>query len=206
MSNYDSRNSLGRATVALAAANIAVYMIGALSPRLAGAIYEGGVLSVNAVVSDREMYRVVTSMFLHADTQHLFSNTVALLYLGDPIEKRLGALRYLLIYFAAGIAGNLITLAWELRAMEDWSSLGASGAVFGLIGALLTLCVAYRNRMGSITPARVAAMAAYSVYSGFMMENVNNIAHIGGFLAGLVFGALMLLIPGGAGRRRGRGY
>ncbi len=201
MSYYDSRNSLGRTTVVLAAANIAVYVLGVLSPKLGRAIYAGGVLSLDGVVLDREFFRIVTSMFLHADTRHLFSNTVALLYLGDPIEKRLGAVRYLILYFAAGIGGNLLTILWELRTMENWNSLGASGAVFGLIGGLLVLCIAYRNRMGSITPARVAAMAVYSVYSGFMMENVNNIAHIGGLVTGLAAGALMVLIPGKTVRR-----
>ena len=199
MRNYNSDNSLGPATIALAVVNIAVYVLGVLSPGLGFTLYRKGVLSPERILADREVYRIVTSVFLHADTNHLFSNTVALLYMGDPVEKRLGSLKYLIIYFVSGIGGNLLTLFYETRTGQGWNSLGASGAVFGLIGALLVLCIVYRNRMGSITPARMLAMAAYSVYSGFMMENTNNIAHIGGLIAGLLSGAVLSL-PG-AGRQ-----
>ncbi|MBO5504177.1 MAG: rhomboid family intramembrane serine protease, partial [Lachnospiraceae bacterium] len=94
--------------------------------------YEEGTLVGYAVAEQGEYWRIVTSMFLHAGTDHIFSNMLILYFVGIEMERRFGHLRMLLLYFASGIAGNLLSLAAELRMHEVWRSLGASGAVFGV--------------------------------------------------------------------------
>ncbi len=180
-------------TAALTAVNVIIFLIQFFYEPAARFFYEEGTLVGYAVTEQGEYWRIVTSMFLHAGTDHIFSNMIILYFVGIEVERRFGHLRMLLLYFASGIAGNLLSLAAEMRLHEVWRSLGASGAVFGVVAAMAVLAVRNRRYIGRRGMQRVLFGIAFSLYSGFRTAGTNNYAHVGGFLTGIALTCLFLL-------------
>ena len=139
-------------------------------------------------------------MFLHMDVGHLFSNMIVLYYVGEIVEQRLGHIFYALLYFCSGIAGGVLSMGYELLSGNYISSVGASGAVFGVEGALLLLVILHHGRMQSMTLGRVAFVIAFSLYSGFTSTDINNAAHIGGLLMGFALAAVFCMLQSCIGR------
>lgn len=159
-------------------------------------LYNIGAFSVVNLIEDGEWYRIFTSMFLHADIGHLFSNMLILYYIGNVVEKRLRHLSYVLLYFLSGLAGNIFSAGFELFTGDYVSSVGASGAVFGVEGALLMLALLHKGKLAGITTGRIVFSIAFSLYNGFTSSYVNNAAHVGGVLMGFVAaGICWLLLP-----------
>lgn len=137
---------------------------------------------------DGQTWRLVSYMFLHGGLLHLLVNSVALFDLGRLSERLFGWRRLLLIYLTTGVAAGVASAWWN-----PWvNSVGASGAIFGVMGALLAFLLDRGNGIpvAVMRPhvAGLAAMAGYSLLYGFVAQGVDNAAHIGGFLAGLVWG------------------
>lgn len=191
---FDRRWLSSTVTVALVLINIALYL---LSFVFGDALHDAGVLDVALVVEDGEWRRLATAAFLHADLMHLFSNMVLLFYIGGVVERNIGAVSYLVLYLVSGITGNLLTVFYELANNERWTSLGASGAVFGVMGAMLVLLLHVRKQLRGRSSLlyRVGFMIAYSLLTGIRYGGVNNIAHIGGLLTGA--GICFLVTLGG---------
>ena len=145
------------------------------------------------LIESGEYYRLFTSMFLHFGIQHLINNMLLLLFLGDYLERAVGKIRYLVIYLGGGLVGNLCSYLHELFLMKTGEapavSAGASGAF-------------RKGRLEDLTFRRMAVMAVLSLLVGFQSSNVDNFAHIGGFLAGAV---LMAVLYPGMARIRKRG-
>ena len=140
------------------------------------------------VVYDLELWRLVTSMFLHGDLLHLFSNMFSLLIFGSYIELSFSKVKFLLIYFISGFLGSLFTVFFlPLNTI----SLGASGAIFGLIGAVLSMFIFERNN-----PLIILGLiyAFYFVITSFR-PGVNYFAHIFGLLGGFVTGYMLRKKP-----------
>ncbi len=149
-------------------------------------LYQLGRLSVPDVVLQGEYGRIVWAMFLHADRYHLFNNMLILFFLGEMLEKEIGHIRLAVFYFLSGIGGNIVSLLARFLS-DDWTtSIGASGAVFGLDGVLLALVLFWGRRLSGVTPVRVILMIALSLYNGFTGSNIDNAAHIGGLLVGFI--------------------
>lgn len=177
-------------SVALVAANVVIFLLCQLPGNM---LYDRGCLSAYEIIAHGEYARIIWSMFLHADINHLFSNMIILLFMGAMIEKEIGHIPYVVIYLASGIGGNLLSLADKVI-NNDWAvSLGASGAIFGLDGLLLALVLFSRRKMNNVTPARVVLMICLSLYSGFTGGNVDNLAHIGGLLVGFMLGMILCI-------------
>ena len=159
--------------------------------------------SARNVVTAGSMF---TSMFLHFGIQHLINNMLLLLFLGDYLERAVGKIRYLVIYLGGGLVGNLCSYLHELSLMKTGEapavSAGASGAIFSAVGAMLVLLAFRKGRLEDLTFRRMAVMAVLSLLVGFQSSNVDNFAHIGGFLAGAV---LMAVLYPGMARIRKRG-
>ena len=136
------------------------------------------------VVNDLELWRLVTSMFLHGDVLHLFSNMLSLLIFGSYIELSFSKLKFVLIYFISGFLGSLLTV---FLLPLNTISLGASGAIFGLIGAALSILIFDRNN-----PLIILGLiyAFYFVISSFS-PGINYFAHIFGLLSGFTTGYLL---------------
>ena len=137
-----------------------------------------------------EYYRLLTAMFMHFGAYHLFFNMYALSVLGPSIDYVCGSVRFLLIYLLSGIAGNAATMLAEERTGRYRLSAGASGSVFGLLGACAVLAVAgYGFSLRSI----MTTLAINLVY-GFSSRRINMVAHAGGFLGGAAVMAVMLML------------
>lgn len=177
----------------IVAANVIVYIACMFT---GDSLYNIGAFSIRNIIVEREWYRVITSMFLHADIQHLLSNMLILYYIGNVVEKYTGCVPYAIIYFLSGIMGNMFSAGYEMFTGNYVSSVGASGAVFGIEGALLMLVIIYKGKCSEVTAGRLAFSIAFSLYCGFTSSYVNNAAHIGGLLTGFTAaGICWLFIP-----------
>ena len=182
-------HALSWANIILVAVNVIIFLICTFTGKL---LYNRGALSVEQVLLHGEFYRLFTSMFLHWDVEHLFSNMIVLYYVGAIVERELGTLPYTALYLLSGLMGNLFSIGYELFVNLYGSSAGASGAVFGVEGALLFLVMIRRGRLESMTVGRVAFAVAFSLYCGFTSEGVNNAAHVGGVLMGFTAAAAIV--------------
>lgn len=179
--------------ICLVTVNVIVFLICTFTGDM---LYNKGALGVQAVIEDGSYYRMITSMFLHWDVQHLFSNMIVLYYVGEMVEKRIGHIPYAMLYFLSGIAGGVFSMGYELMMRDYFYSAGASGAVFGVEGALFLLAAANRGRQGYMTVGRVAFAVMFSLYCGFTSTGVNNAAHVGGVFMGFaVMAVIMMLCP-----------
>jgi len=105
---------------------------------------EHGAMYVPYMLEGEEKYRLVTSMFMHFDINHLLNNMLMLAVIGWNLEYEIGKIKFLIIYFGSGLCGNILSAYGDILTGEYAVSAGASGAVFGIVGALLY--VALRNK------------------------------------------------------------
>lgn len=180
-------------TVLLAGANVIVFLILSMQGMTEDAEFmlHHGAMYVPYVAEGGEYYRLFTCMFLHFGFDHLMNNMVVLLIVGWNLELTIGKIRYLLIYIASGLCGNIVSAIWDIRTGEYVVSAGASGAVFGLIGALLYVALRNRGQSGSISGRRLIFMILLMLYYGFSSAGVDNAAHVGGLLSGFLFAVLL---------------
>lgn len=169
--------------------NIVLFLICTFTGNL---LYNKGAFYVWSIIVDKEYYRFISSVFLHYDIQHIFNNMILLFFIGRIIEKQVGHIAYLFIYLLSGIGGNLVSALWEWKTEAYSVSVGASGAVFGLTGALFVLVIFHKGRLEQIRWQGVILMIVLSVYNGFTTNNINNAAHIGGLLTGIILTILVL--------------
>ena len=141
-------------------------------------------------VREGQYYRLITAMFLHFGVYHLLFNMYALSVIGPAVEYVCGPVIYLIIYLAAGLAGNVVTLAVDAKRGKYALSAGASGCIFGLLGACLVLAIAgYGFSLRSI----VTTLAINLVY-GLFSKRINMSSHAGGFVGGAAIMAVILLV------------
>ena len=143
------------------------------------------------IVQNGEVYRLFTSMFLHFGIEHLVNNMLVLFVLGSRLEQVIGKLRFLFIYLAGGMAGNIFSLILELRNQDFSVSAGASGAVFAVMGAMIYVVIRNKGWLGDLSMRQILVMAVFSLYFGFTSSGVDNAAHIGGMIAGFVLAVLI---------------
>ena len=146
-----------------------------------GALYAPGVRS-------GEWYRLVTHLFLHGDIMHLANNMLILFCLGNALEHYLGKFSYAGIYFFSGILAGLGSVVYNT---DNTVSVGASGAVFGVVGAMAWLVIKNRGRLMGFTGPRMLIFVLMSVYAGFADQGVDNAAHIAGLIAGFLLAILI---------------
>lgn len=152
---------------------------------------EHGAMYVPYMMKNEEYHRLVTSMFLHFDFDHLLNNMVLLGVIGWTLEHEIGKIRFLIIYFASGIAGNILSAWGDLMTREYAVSAGASGAVYGIIGALLYVALRNKGHIGDISGRGLLCMIGLSLYYGFTSSGVDNLAHIGGLAAGFILAVFL---------------
>lgn len=187
-------------TLGFVAINIFLYIASVFSGDL---LYNEGAFSLRYLLQGGQWQRLITSMFLHADVDHLAGNMLMLYMAGELVEKYVGKRRFAILYFFSGISGSLLYAVYEFFTGRYVDSIGASGAVFGVIGALLVIVARHRGRYADITLGRMGFMLVYMFYMGLRTSNVNNAAHIGGLLGGMILTVFYMLI---GNRESGRRY
>lgn len=142
------------------------------------------------LVGSGEIYRFLTAMFLHGGIQHLAGNMILLYFMGEMIEHKTGSGKYAVIYLLSGIMGNVVSYMYEMLSGARYVSVGASGGVYGIIGAVAYL-VLRKTKGLNVDPKRLLVMLGLCVYSSFATPHVDFAAHIGGLIAGFVITALL---------------
>ena len=180
-------------TQALIVLNVGVYLVelllGGSLNGTGNAIYEEGVLVSSAIdssgqpagVAEGEWWRLATAMFLHYGPVHLGMNMLVLWFLGPGIEEYFGHVRYALVYLVAGLAGSAGALVWS----PDALTVGASGAIWGIMGAALIL----ERRRIYVFGGQAMGLLVLNLAITFLIPGVS----IGGHLGGLAGGALATL-------------
>ena len=135
----------------------------------------------NAIRSG-EYYRLITGGFLHGSILHLLCNMYALYVLGSQAESFYGKVKYFIIYLGSLITGSLLSMLFNL----DGISIGASGAIFGLLGSLLYFGYNYRVYLGNTLVNQILPVILINLMLGFVLAGVDNFGHIGGLAGGLV--------------------
>lgn len=180
-------------TVALIVINVAVFMILTVLGNTEDAVFMlgHGAMYEPYITEGHEYYRIITCLFLHFGISHLLNNMVLLGALGWNLELETGKVRFLIIYFVSGIAGNIASLIYDMTIGQPAVSAGASGAIFGLMGALVYVVIANRGRLGRLSGRGMLIMVALSLYFGLTSSGVDNLAHIGGLAAGFLLAVLL---------------
>lgn len=176
------------ATYALIAINVIVFLVeiangagGLFSDQTSQFVVDWGLYG--PFVAEGEVYRLVTSGFLHASIIHIGFNMFLLLILGRLLEPALGTPRFLVLYFASLLAGSFGALAVEPNAL----TIGASGAVFGLAGAVFIIA---RGRGMDALAGEIGFLILFNLVLGFLVPRIS----VGGHIGGLVGGAICALI------------
>ncbi len=162
-------------------------------------LLEHGALSYPEVFQGHEYYRLFTYMFLHGGIDHLFNNMLILWFIGDNLEKQMGHMKYLILYFASGILAGFASMSYNSSIGRYVVCVGASGAIFGVAGALALIVLVNRGRVENLTARQMVLFIALSLYGGFTSQGVDNIAHVGGLLAGVLLGLMLYRRKKGAG-------
>jgi len=148
----------------------------------ANLLYKFGGL-VNFGNNYKEIYRLISSMFLHAGLLHLLCNMYSLYVIGPQLESFFGKTKFIIIYLISGIIGNLLSLAFL---QDNIVSVGASGAIFGLLGALLYFGYHYRVYLSTVIKSQIIPLILLNLSIGFFASGINNFAHIGGLIGGVL--------------------
>ena len=129
-----------------------------------------------------QYYRLITGIFLHGGLIHLLCNCYSLYVVGSQIESFLGKFKFLIIYLVSGISGALFSMIFG----GNYASIGASGAIFGLLGSLVYFGYHYRVYLGTVIKSQIIPLIVLNLALGFMLSGVDNSAHIGGLIGGTI--------------------
>lgn len=168
---------------------IAMYIFGDGSTYIRTLIKFGG----NAVELTKrgDYFRLFTSLFLHAGIVHLLCNMYSLYVIGPQTESFYGKLKYLFIFIFSGICGSILSTAFS---GNNTVSVGASGAIFGLLGALVYFGYHYRVYLGNVLKSQIIPIIILNLLIGLTFSGIDNFAHIGGLIGG-VFASMAVGVP-----------
>ncbi len=139
-------------------------------------------LAVNRYfITSGQYYRLITGIFCHASIWHLVFNMYALYIIGMQLESFLGKYKYLAIYLLSGLSGSLLSILFSSN-----YSVGASGAIFGLMGSLLYFGYHYRVYLDSVVKSQIIPLILINLIIGFSFTGIDNFAHIGGLVGGIL--------------------
>lgn len=178
-------------TVLIVAVNVIVWLLLELMGDTNSSMFmlNHGAMEPESILIYGEWWRVFTCMFLHFGPEHLVNNMLMLFLIGIRLES-LGKLRFLLLYFLAGITGNLLSLWGMVKTGDMAVSAGASGCIFGIMGALAAAVILNKGRFKGLTTRGLIFITLLSLYFGFTTSGVDNWAHVGGLIGGIILGVI----------------
>lgn len=196
-----AREETSHVTIALIAANCLLFMLAEL---FGGSTMSSSVLiewggAYTPYIREGAYWRLFTSMFMHSGIRHLLNNMLLLYVLGQHLEFLLGKVRYALLYLLGGLGGNIVAYVGYERKAMDIVSVGASGAVYAVIGGLIWIIARNKGQVDGLTMRQMMIMLAFSLYFGFAAADVSNAAHIGGLICGFLLSILLYRRPAPTG-------
>ena len=145
-------------------------------------------------VHDGEWWRLITCLFLHANTYHLMNNMIMLFAVGAFVEEALKPLKFLILYFGCGIGASLASYFYA-GLDTGMVSVGASGAIFGILGTLIYIVLRHKGHYARLSWKGMLLLLALSIYYGFASGGIDNAAHLGGLVIGFLLGILLYRKP-----------
>ena len=207
-------------TLGLLVLNIVGYIF---CTQMGEVVYTIGSMNAEKILVAHEYYRFLTSVFLHADIEHLVINMIFLFGLGQMVEQVTGHISFSIVYLLSGFGGSIFSILYAVLTGKIYDAVGASGAIFGLVGALFILVVArdlkrrshsqgtveildQRGRQipgsyESVSVGRIIFAVVYMIYSGSRAAGVDNAAHVGGLLCGIMIMAVINIVNTGGYKR-----
>ena len=192
--NYLEKYKEHSLTYTLMLISIVVFIVGQLSPSLDKYFYENGVLHGYSLIIKGEYSRLLSSTFLHSDTVHILMNMLSLLIVGRVVEQLFTKFAYLSIYFLSAFFGSFAAIYMNLGVQ----AVGASGAIFGLFGALAGFAFVHRNTMRDQFIAfmkNFGVILVLNLVIGFAFPSISISAHVGGLIAGMIGGFIIAKNP-----------
>ncbi|MEI3337013.1 MAG: rhomboid family intramembrane serine protease [Clostridium sp.] len=179
-------------TMIIIAINVVLYIITAIMSKnildinAYVLLYMGG--NYGALVSHGQVWRLLTCAFLHGGLIHILCNMYALYAIGPQVEILFGRVKYIIIYFFSAIGGSLLSY----KCSPNNLSIGASGAIFGLFGAMVVFVLKYKDRIPKKVLNNLFGVIILNLLIGFNLQGIDNFGHIGGLLAGALVAFLIL--------------
>lgn len=136
-------------------------------------------------------WRYLSAMFLHIGWEHLLFNCFSLLVFAPPLERLLGHIRYVVFYLLSGIAGSLLSLMLYDDSLRVGLSAGASGAIYGVLGAFLHIVLLQRHKLDEASRKTVITILVIGVLMSIFIQRIDLLAHVGGGFAGFALYGLM---------------
>ncbi len=156
---------------------------------------QSGAMYAPFVLGQGQYYRLITSLFMHFGASHLMNNMLVLFVLGDNLEHALGHVKYFIFYMLCGVGAGIVSMYVQMRTGDIAVGAGASGAIFGVVGGLVYAVGVNRGRLGNLTSRQLGVMILLTLYHGFTSMNIDNSAHIGGLVTGILLGILLYRKP-----------
>ncbi|SFN75536.1 rhomboid protease GluP [Pseudobutyrivibrio sp. UC1225] len=187
----------GPVTFLLVAINIIVFLV----LEFMGDTEDGTFMLLNGamnpylVLYNHEWYRLFTATFMHFGIDHLANNMLLLFLLGQIFERAVGTTRYVGIYLGSGLAGSFLSFFYMCLVGKNDIVAGASGAIFGIVGGMIIVVIVNKGKYSGISTKRMIFMALLTLYFGFATAGTDNVGHLGGLLAGIVFTFISYGIP-----------
>ncbi|SFQ21482.1 rhomboid protease GluP [Butyrivibrio proteoclasticus] len=180
-------------SIAIFLLNVIIYI---LSQHITKWMYADGAMVTERILGEGEFYRIFTAMFLHADIDHICNNMAILILVGAVVENYTGHLFYVVLYLLSGFFGNILSMAYEVKNNLTWFSIGASGAIMGIVGFLAAWIIANRTTFlkNRGTAVRMLFLLVFIVEACFFQKGANTPAHLGGFLTGFVLGVINIIV------------
>ena len=179
-------------TKALIISNVIIFFLLESMGQTESAIFmmENGAVYPPYLYERGEYWRLFTATFMHFGLSHLLHNMVMLAAAGQILERALGQVKYVLLYFLAGIGGSALSYAQMMRSGEYAVAAGASGAIYGVLGALAWVVIIHKGRYETLTGKGMVGMLILCMYYGLSTGNVDNWGHIGGLIMGFLLSIL----------------
>ena len=133
-------------------------------------------------VKSGKFYVLITSMFIHGNLIHLLFNMYALYIIGPQVESFYGKIKYLAIYFGSGILGALLSDIF----LQNSISVGASGAIFGLLSSIVYFGYHYRAYLDTVIRSQIMPLIIFNIFLGIVLPNIDTFCHIGGLIGGVL--------------------
>lgn len=189
----ENLNKAAPVNIVIVAANVIVFFVMEFLGDTNDTLFmlEHGASFAPLIFEKHQYWRLVTCMFLHFGSRHLFNNMLVLAFVGDRLEKLTGKVRYLLIYFGGGLLAGIISAGFDYMSDDFYVSAGASGAVFAVVGALAWVLIRHRGQLYDISIQQIVLFVIFSIYLGFQGGGVDNAAHVGGLVSGFLLSILL---------------
>ena len=154
-----------------------------------------GAMYAPLVLEEGQYYRLLTAVFMHFGINHIMNNMLVLFFLGDNPERALGRVKYLIFYLLCGVGANVMSIMVTMSEYSYRVSEGASGARFGGVGGLLYAVIVNRGQLENLTTRQLGIIVLLTAYHGFTSQGIDNAAHIGGLLLGVILGIIFYRKP-----------